>query len=170
MYDRLYGRPLDDAYPSSDTDASEGYTTEQESASQVEARMMDAIAHGGGACPWPKMRRAAKDLKRSRRGEELDRKSEQEDLAFQLEVPRTMAQAKEQIRRLTDRVIRYKQRINTLELDPEARGRNPDPGTRKMQNEDVVLDRHRRKKDRMKEGEPPPPPSPTTGLPLLNLS
>ena len=64
-YDRIYGAPVADVYPSSDTDLSEEYTTSQENDQQVE----DHFAQGDDwrEFPWKKMRLSHKLWKRSQK-------------------------------------------------------------------------------------------------------
>lgn len=113
-YDRLYGPPMYNNYPSSDTDLSEDYTTEQEPFEVVEARY--AGDEGYGDCDWRtwplhKMRRVHKNLKRS--GPKMGKEIREEMRSLQ---HRKLEEPEQQyIRRLEDNLARKEQKIKQIE-------------------------------------------------------
>ena len=63
-YDRVFGKPAYDNYPSSDTDCSEAYTTSQEDEALVEHRFAGGISDDWREWPWRKLRLGEKMQKR----------------------------------------------------------------------------------------------------------
>ena len=113
-YDRLYGPPMYNLYPSSDTEASEDYTTEQEPFEVVEARY--AGDEGYGDCDWRtwphhKMRRAHKLLKRSGPKNKKEKYEEIRNAAT-----KQMSGLDQQyIRQLEDNLARKEQKLKQIE-------------------------------------------------------
>ena len=120
LYDMEYGEPEGGDYPSSDTDWSEEYTTEQEGFAEVEARYAgNTDENDWRLWPWPKMRKALKELKRHYRAEE--RNPDPRTIATSLDrLPTGLpAATREYVRRLQDELVRYKQKASQ-----SARGRS----------------------------------------------
>lgn len=151
-YDRVFGKPLYNDYPSSDTDLSEEYTTEQEDFETVENRF--ANAEGDWRLwPWPKMRKAQKEL---RRGVHNPRMTEAERARREIDPKRTIRdpsmqpgrEAKiraapeviERIRRLEDELTRQRQKIQQKEIQEEQ-----------LKNEVTVLTNKQKRKERMQQ-------------------
>ena len=130
-YDRVFGKPLNNNYPSSDTDQSEEYTTEQEDFETVENRY--ANAEGDSQLwPWPKMRKAHKELKRGMhnpRFTEAERRRRETDPKRAIQNPaiqtarggqvRAAPEVLERIRRLEDELTRQQQKLKRKEQDEQ---------------------------------------------------
>ena len=110
-YDRVYGKPLYGAYPSSDTDLSEDYTTSQEDFVTVESRY--AGEHGDWRT-WPheKMRLGNKIAKRRMRA-----RNDGTAIAAPREHLFMPREAAEHVRRLEDALVRSKQTLAKKERE-----------------------------------------------------
>ena len=138
LYDAAYGPPAYDDYPSSDTDWSEEYTTEQEDIEKVEKYFAGDVPSDEDdwrLWPWPKMRKALKEVKR--RYTANDRSTDKRAITTTLErTPRNLNPvAREYVRRLQDELIRHKQKIRKHEEEfgetfAEAKERGLEAGRR----------------------------------------
>ena len=122
LYDAEYGKPEGDNYPSSDTDWSEDYTTEQEGFVEVEARYAgNTNENDWREWPWPKMRKVLKEMKRHYRPMVPDADSRKIVLLPE-GIPRNLpAAAKEYVRQLQDELVRFRQKASKHERE---RGRS----------------------------------------------
>ena len=70
-YDRVFGKPAYDNYPSSDTDCSDAYTTSQEDEAMVEHRFAGGSNDDWREWPWRKLRLGEKIQKRRARADHV---------------------------------------------------------------------------------------------------
>ena len=112
-YDRVYGKPLYGAYPSSDTDLSEDYTTSQEDFATVESRYAGEY---GDWKTWPheKLRLGNKIAKRRMRERAQSEHAATAVPREHLFMPR---EAAEHVRRLEDALVRSKQKLAKKERE-----------------------------------------------------
>ena len=112
-YDRVYGKPLYGAYPSSDTDLSEDYTTSQEDFVTVESRYAGEY---GDWKTWPheKMHLGNKIAKRRMRERT---QSEHAAIAAPCEHLFMPREATDHVRRLGNALVRSKQKLAKKERE-----------------------------------------------------
>ena len=114
-YDRVFGKPAYDNYPSSDTDCSEAYTTSQEDEALVEHRFAGGISDDWREWPWRKLRLGEKMQKRRAKADNVvnlnvrqnaNRQAQQSDRQTIIDL--TTA---ERLRQLEDAMVRTRNKL-----------------------------------------------------------